>query len=571
VSKKRASRLADPVAKYARDVVDGKITMGRLVRMACERHLRDLEDGHKRGLWFDVNEAIATIDFWQMCPHLKGEKARLKENLVLESWQKFIIGSIYGWKKEDGRRRFKVAWIEMGRKNGKSTLLYPAGIHGLTVDGEEGAEVYSVATKKDQAKLVYGLARRAIKRVPEFAEVLTTYAHSVICEDNFGKFEALGADADTLDGLNPSVTLADEIHKWKGRLVWDVIETGMGARRQPLLLAITTAGEEGASDVYGQEHEYTEQVLSGLIHDDTRFGYIACVDEGDNLDDEKVYIKANPNIGVSLEVQELRDAWNKAKHSPAAANAVKRLRFGIRSQDADAWIPVQSWDSCGVGEIDWSVFRKAACGAGLDTSSSTDFSSLSLCFPVGEDLLPAEQFESPWGYLFRLWFWMPEGWQNPIEKRLREIASPWLGEWIEKTSGDVIDHDCIEAKMKEVASEFDVKMLCYDPQTTSKQLAIRIQEAGIEIEPFNQNMSRYANPTKRFAELVMGKRLKHEGSPVMRWMVGNTTVIINGANQMMPSRKKSKNKIDGVTASVMALDGCLSPSNTSFMGELIVV
>lgn len=571
MSKRRAKppAKADPIREYAEDVVSGKIPMGRLVKLACERHLKDLKEGIKRGLWFAHEEAAAVIDFWEMCPHLKGEQARLKQNIKLEPWQKFVIGSIYGWKKEDGSRRFRICWIEMGRKNGKSTFVYPAAIHGLTVDGEAGAEVYSVATKKDQAKLVYSLARQAVKRVPEFAEVLTPYRDSVTNESNFGAYTALGADDDTLDGLNPSLCLCDEVHKWKGRDLWDVITTAMGSRRQPLLIAITTAGEEGTQNVYGQEHDYTIDVLNGSIHDDSRFGYIAALDPDDSIEDEKVWIKANPNLDISTSRDKLREQVQIAKNNPAAANAVRRLHFGIRSQDALAWIPVQTWDY-GIAAIDWSEFRGAKCGAGLDTASSTDFAAASLCFPIGDDLLPADDFGSPWGYLFRWYFWLPKGWQNPLEKRLRETVMPWK-EWIEFTEGDVIDNDFIELRMKAIAKEFEITRMNYDPKVTSTQLAIHLQEAGIEIEPFNQNLARYANPTKRFGELVAGKRLKHEGSRIAKWMAGNAVVIINGAGQMMPSKKKSRGKIEGVTSGVMSLDACLTVKSGSYMGELIVV
>jgi phage terminase large subunit-like protein len=562
---------ADPVGEYARDVLAGKVVAGKYVRLACERHLRDIAEGGARGIRFDSAEAAAAIEFWEICPHLKGERASKKEDLRLEPWQKFIIGSIYGWRRvADGCRRYRIAWIEMGRKNGKTSMVYPAALHALTIDADEGGEIYSTATKKDQAKLVYQLARRAVSRVPEFAEVITSYVHSLVAEETFSKFEALGADADTLDGLNPSCVIADEIHKWRGRTLWDVIETGMGSRRQPLFLAITTAGEEGEEDVYGQEHGYTEQVLEGIIEDDSRFGYIAALDAGDDWRDPANFAKANPNLGVSVDPVELADAVRKAAHSPAAANAVKRLRLGIRTQDSDAWLPLPAWDSGKLASVDWELFRGADCGIGLDLASSCDFAAEAICFPVDDDMTPAREFDRPHGYLFRFRLWLPGNWQNPSEKRLREIVKPWTPDWIETTEGDVIDHDRIEAAVKADAELYRVRRLHYDPFNAA-QLAVHLQNAGIAVEPFQQSMSKFAGPSKRFGEIVLGGRAFHEGSPCIRWMANNVVLVTNGAGHMMPSRKKSRNKIDGIVAGVMSLGACLNPGESSSIGSPLIL
>lgn len=548
--------------------------VGRWVKLACERHLKDLATADVRGLRFNIAEAMAAIEFWQLCPHLKGERAAAKEDIRLEPWQMFIVGSVYGWqrKRDDGSwvRRFRVAWVEMGRKNGKTTLVYPSPLYHLTVDVEEGGELYSVATKKDQAKLVYSLARRAVNRVPEIAEVVTSYVHSLVAEESFSKFEALGADADTLDGLNPSLAIADEVHKWKGRELWDVIETGMGARRQPLLLAITTAGEEGEQDVYGQEHNYSTQVLEGVVEDDSRFAYIAALDPADDWRDPANWPKANPNLGVSLDAKELADAVKKAGNSPAAANAVKRLRFGIRAQDDDAWLPLASWDAGNRGLVSWERFRGAPCGAGLDLASSSDFAAAAYCFPVGEDIMPAADFDRPWGYLFLWRLWLPKGYVHPAERRLRETARAWIPQWVKQTDGDVIDHNEIEEQLIADANMFDVRLLHYDPHNAT-QLAVRISNVFRTVEPFPQTMSRFAEPSKKFSEAVASGRLIHEGNPAIRWMANNVIVAQNGAGHMMPSRKKSRHKIDGIVAGVMAKGAVMTPTKTSTIGRLYTI
>lgn len=560
----------DPVSAYARDVVAGNVVAGRLVKLACERHLKDIVGGHARGLRFNLAEAQAAIDFWEMCPHLKGERAANREDIRLEPWQKFVIGSVYGWQRnrDDGGwvRRFRVAWVEMGRKNGKTSMIYPSALYALTVDVEEGGEIYATATKKDQAKLVYQLARRAVNRVPEIAEVVTSYVHSLVAEESFSKFEALGADADTLDGLNPSLAIADEIHKWKGRELWDVIETGMGARRQPLLFAITTAGEEGEQDVYGQEHNYTAQVLEGVIEDDTRFGFIAALDPADDWREPANWPKANPNLGVSLEETELAAAVKKAENSPAAANAVKRLRFGIKAQGEDAWITLASWDG-GKQAVDWERYRGAACGAGMDLASSSDFAAVSYCFPVDDDLSPASDFERPWGFLYHWRLWLPQGWRHPAEKRLRDTARAWIPHWVMQTDGDVIDHNEIEEQLLADADFFDIRRLHYDPHNAT-MIAVRLQAHIAAVEPFPQTMARFAEPCKEFSKDIAAGRIVHEGNPAVRWMANNVIVVQNGAGHMMPSRKKSRNKIDGIVAAVMAKGAVMVPTKSSSIGRL---
>ena len=543
---------ADPVTSYARAVVAGHLVTGRFVRLACQRHINDLATGAARGLRFDPAEAQAAIDFWQMCPHLKGREAKRGETLTLQPWQCFVVGSVFGWKRADGTRRFRCAWIEVARKNGKSTLLYPAGLFALALDGEEGAEVYSVATKRDQAKLVFDLAKRAVTRSPDLAELVQPYAFCLTCESTFGKMEAVSSDADTLDGLNPSAALCDEIHKWRGRDLWDVIETGMGARDQPLLWAITTAGEEGDQDVYGQEHNHTVQVVEGVVQDDARFGYIACIDPEDEWTDPAVVVKANPNLGVSVFADEIRAQVEKAKRMPAAANAVKRLRLGRRTQDADSWIPLPLWDAGREPRLTRDALKGFPCFAALDLASTSDFAALALCFPLTEDLEPAPDLQRPavWGYLWNLW--IPKETANPVGAKLREIAEPWVHDgWVIATEGDCIDPAAIEAGVIGASEWFDFQGLAFDPFNAAT-VAARFQVEGIACHQFPQRLTHFAEPTKLFGEDLGAKRMRHDGNPAVRWMADNCVVLGNGAGHRMPSRKKSKQKIDGIVAAVMA-------------------
>lgn len=543
---------ADAVTSYAREVIAGHVTTGRLVTLSCQRHVNDLTTGAARGLRFSSDEAQAAIDFWEMCPHLKGREAKRGELLALQPWQKYIVGSVFGWKRRDGTRRYRCVWIEVARKNGKSTLLYPAGLFALALDGEAGAEVYSVATKRDQAKLVFDLAKRAVTRSPDLAALIQPYAFALTCADTFSKFEALSSDADTLDGLNPSAALCDEIHRWRGRDLWDVIETGMGARDQPLLWAITTAGDEGDQDVYGQEHTHTVQVLEGVIEDDARFGYIACIDPSDEWIDPRVVVKANPNLGISVFADEIASQVRKAQRIPAAANAVKRLRLGRRTQDTEAWIPLALWDAGRESLLTWEKLKGYPCFGGLDLANTSDFAALALCYPLTDDLDPAPDESRPalWAYKWRLW--IPRESSNLIGAKVREYAEPWIADgWVTATEGDSIDPAAIEAGVIQCATDYDIRGLAFDPFNAAG-LAARFQMEGIPMHKFAQRMGPFTEPTRLFSEELSSRKMKHDGNPALRWMADNVVLVADGAGQRMPSRKRSKQKIDGIVAAVMA-------------------
>jgi phage terminase large subunit-like protein len=537
------------------------------VRAACRRHIEDLVGGPKRGLRWSPDEAEAAFEFYRALPHTKGSKWAGK-GFELEPWQKFIVGSVLGWKRADGTRRFRYGWIEIARKNGKTTLLAPLGLFLMVCDGEPGAEVYPVATKKDQARLLYQVARRMVLRSPHLQEIVTPYRDSLVVESTFSKMEPLGADADTLDGLDPHAVLADEVHKWKSRDLYDVMDTATGARTQPLFLAITTAGRVGTETVYGQEHEFCRQMLEGKIpNDDAVFAYVATLDDGDDWQDPANFAKANPNLGVSVQTAEILAQVKKAKAQPAAAAAVKRLRLNIRTGAADAWIGYELWDRCRA-EVDWSDFAGAPCTAGLDLASTTDTACLALCFPLGPGGKPPGGEGRPEGFLFRWWFWIPEEGERHLQKRLRDLLRPWADapeKWVELTPGEVTDTDRIEARVKELAAAYDLRKLAYDPWN-AQSVANHLQEEGIPIEQFPQRMKYFAAACKEFEGGVIGKRVRHDGNPVARWMVDNTVVVTDGAGNMMPARKKSLNKIDGTVAALMAMANAVAieGSGTSY-------
>jgi phage terminase large subunit-like protein len=286
--------LAFTAEQYCEDVLGGRVVANRWVRLACERHRRDLVEGAGRGLWFDQTAARVAVAFFGLLQHSKGEWAGTA--VRLEPWQQFHLSLLFGWKRADGLRRFRTFYLEVARKNGKTTEAAGVGLFLLTADGEAGAEVYAAATKRDQARILHSEASRMVLSSRPLAQAVTKYRDNLHVKGTASKFEPLGRDADSLDGLNVHGAIVDELHAHTNRDLWDVLDTATGARRQPIMFAITTAGYNRQSLCY-EMHEYTKKVLGGEVVDDSFLGLIYAIDEGDDWQDERVWVKANPNLG----------------------------------------------------------------------------------------------------------------------------------------------------------------------------------------------------------------------------------------------------------------------------------
>src|SRR5215831_2894030 len=307
----------DETTAWARQVVAGDVVACRLVRFACRRHLRDLKTGRRRGLHFDVEAAQHRIGFYpEFLRHSKGEWAR--RPVELSGWQKFVIGSVFGWKRADGTRRFRYVYEELPRKNGKSTKLAGVGIDMLLCDDEQGAEIYAAATKRDQARIIFDEAKRMVASSPELSGMISRFKLNLSVDVTGSKFEPLSSDERTLDGLNPHCVLVDELHRHRNRALLDVMDTAVGSRRQPLIWIITTAGDDAPESVYATENDYAVKVLEGTLKDDNVFAFISTIDKDDRWDDPKAWAKANPNLGVSVKLDDLERQAQKAAKSPSA-------------------------------------------------------------------------------------------------------------------------------------------------------------------------------------------------------------------------------------------------------------
>ena len=533
-------------AGYVADVLSGAQVACKWVRLACERHARDLEDGGERGLRFDEQTARQAILFFTLLKHSKGEWAG--RPLHLAPWQQFIVASLFGWKREDGTRRFRTSYLEVARKNGKTTMAAGVGLYLMLADGEPGAEIYSVATKRDQARISHSEATRMAKSSPAVRREVRIFRDNIHIVDTASKFEPLGADADTMDGLNVHGALVDEVHAHKTRDVWDVIETATGSRRQPLMFAITTAGYDRQSLCF-QQHEYTEKVLEAVIADDSWFGAIYTTDEDDAWDDEGCWIKANPNLGISKKRDDMRRLAARAREMPSQLNAFLRLHLDIWTQAETKWISLEHWTQCGQA-VDAEGLRGRTCYAGLDLSSNTDISALLLVFPPmgdGDD------------YQVLCRFWIPEEAMIERSRRDRVPYDVWVRQgYITATPGNVIDYAWILHQIDEDAQAYDIQELAFDRWGATK-IATELMDRGGEdwLVQFGQGYVSMSPPMKELERLIMEHGLAHGNNPVLTWMANNLVVRTDPAGNLKPDKEKSREKIDGMVALVMGLDRAL--------------
>ena len=546
----KKKEVLHPAEQYARDVINGEIVASKWVRLACERHVHDLEHAHERGFFFDPEAGQYVIDFISMLRHSKGKWGRgVGELIILEPWQQFIIWVGFGWKRADGMRRFRTIYEEVARKNGKSTKAAGLGLYLGFADGEPGSEVYSAATKRDQARIVHKEAIRMVRKNPGLRKYIKIYKDNLNLELTASKYEPLGADSDSTDGLNIHGVIADELHAWKSREMYDVLETATGSREQPMIISITTAGVDRRSVCY-EKHEYTRKVLEGWkdgsFEDDTWFGIIYTIDEGDDWRDESVWIKANPNLGVSKYIEDMRMKAKRAEHMPAALANFLRRELNVWVQGEVKWMPMDQWRKCG-GPIPAlqlpKRLEKATCYGGLDLSSTSDLTAFVMAFPDDD------------GYFDVVCrFWIPE---DQLEVRTRDYGlqySVWRDQgYIETTPGNSIDPDFILDQVEQDADFFKIEQVAFD-RWGAARVVTTLENKGLTMVQFGQGYASMNPPMKELERLVLSGKIRHGNNPVLTWMADNVVAKMDPSGNIKPDKEKSREKIDGIVALIMALD-----------------
>jgi phage terminase large subunit-like protein len=487
-TKRSNSAKLHPVERYIASVQDGSIVACKWVKLAVKRHLTDLAVSHERGLHFDTDAAQHVIDFFGFLKHSKGEWAG--QVVELEPWQQFYLWVLFGWKREDGTRRFRTAYQEVARKNGKTTIAAGVGLYLFDADDEPGAEVYTAATKRDQARIAHSEATRMVKASPSLRRRIRTFKDNLNILDSASKFEPLGQDADSLDGLNVHGAILDEVHAHKNRDMFDILDTATGSRRQPLLFCITTAGFDRNSLCW-ELHEYTEKLLNGVLEDDSFFGVIYTLDaeekdeEGnvtkaaDSWEDESTWIKANPNLGVSKKLDDMQRKAIRAREMPTALNSFLRKELNVWTQSETKWLPVEAWKNC-ARMVDSEGLRGRICFGGLDLSSTTDISALVLVFPPESD-------DEPYQSICR--FWIPQEAMRERSRRDRVPYDVWVRQgFMTATPGDVIDYDFIVAEVDELAQKYDISEIAFD-RWGATLLYQRMEEARQTMIQFGQGFA----------------------------------------------------------------------------------
>lgn len=539
--------------------------MGKLERLAHERHSRDLAlasrpAGHPKGFVWDQAAGDRVIEFIETyCRHWKGEWAG--QLIRLEEWQKWWIRVLFGWKRADGTRRFRKGWVEINRKNAKTTVAAAIALYLLIADNEPGAEVYATATAEAQAKIVLQDAIAMAEASPElstFVEHLRSKGGTLYCAALKSKMTVLSSESRTKDGLSPHGDIRDEVHEWNDPDLAAKLDTAMGARRQPVTLEITTAGVYDSTSLGWQHHDYAVQILEGLIEDDRQFVFIASVDDDDDpireADDPKFgvprsWLKANPNLGVSCKIDFVREQVEEARNRPSEINKVLRLHFGRWTAQVTRWLDVDRWKACEDAAFTEDELVGLECVGGLDLAEKVDLCAFVLVFMReggGLDLLCR--------------FWLPEAQVAIQGKKGRPFLRQWVDEgWLHATPGEVIDHALIRREINELrARGFKFTEIGFDARSATQVATQLGEEDGFTMVDVRQGTLTLSEPSKLFESKIVERKARATGKPggphpVMRWMVGNAVKRTDANMNIAPDKKRSKEKIDGVSAAVTAL------------------
>ena len=547
----RLRDFAGIAERYAHDVMSGTILAGRHVRLACERHLRDLSRQATEAYpyRFDHGTANNFCALAERYPHIKGRWARQGERLHLEPWQCFVLCVPFGWKrKHDGRRRFRKIYLEVPRKNAKSTLAAAIGNNMLLADGEHGAEVYSGATSEKQAWEVFGPARLMLERTPELKKVFgaEVWAKAIVKPADNSKFwPIIGKPG---DGASPSCSIHDEYHEQESPDQVDTMQTGMGSREQPMLVIITTSGTNLASPCH-DEHLAAKKVLEGVLEDDELFAIIYSIDEGDDWVDPKILIKANPNMNVSVDEEFLRAQQRNAVLNPAHQNRFKTKHLNIWCAASVAGINMHAWKLATDLGLRLEEFAGQESFGALDLASKIDICSYMKLFrkringqnhyyAFGRHYLPEDTIEEAKANQQAYRKWVAQG---------RLIA----------TDGAEIDFDLIREDVKVDASQFQFKEIVYDPWRAT-QLAHQLARDGATVVEMAQTAKHMGEAFDELNAALKGGRFHHDGDPVLEWMASNVIARSVMKGLTVPGKDKPAQKIDGIVALVMAIARALA-------------
>ena len=522
--------------QYAHDVISGKKLSCKWEKLACERYFSDLKS--QKEFYFDAEQAEIRIKFIQLLSFSKKEWAG--KPFLLEPWEQFIIANIFGWRKvKDGSRRFEDATINIPKKNGKTELAAAIAITVSYVDQMVNGEVYMAATAREQAGICLKAAKDMIKFSGHVKPVFEILAHHIVVKGTGTFIKAVSSEASTAEGKGASCVILDEEHEQKTNLLRDNLKSGMAASANPLFISISTAGTNRTSPYY-THIKICKEILEKIKTDENHFIIIYGADEDDNWEDEKVWIKANPNYGISVKKDFLRKQHTNTVNEPSTQPNFKTKHLNIWTDTYTTWIAHEIWMK-GKRDIKIEDYYGRECWCGLDLASSMDFTALSILFPEND------------GYTLFYKFWIPEVMAGKRSEADKLHFNSWSKQgFITLTDGNVTDYDIVQRDIVELSSKFNIKKIGYDDKNAS-QLVTNLMNNSVEMEVFSQNMQSMSPNIKDFERKVHDFKVNHDGNPVMSWMLGNALLVRDGNDNKRIDRGKSTDKVDGVLATLDAL------------------
>ena len=501
---------------------------------------------------YDESKAERTIRFIENLKHTKGRWHGQPFDLL--PWQEQIIHDLFGTVKDNGYRQYNTAYVEIPKKNGKSELAAAIALYMLCGDGEWGAEVYGCASDRQQASIVFDVAVDMVDQCPALKKRIKPVmsVKRLVYQPSNSFYQVLSAEAYTKHGLNVSAVIFDELHAQPTRELFDVMTKGSGdARQQPLFFLITTAGTDRNSVCY-EQHQKALDIIEGRKVDKTYYPVIYGVDDSEDWKDEKVWYKANPSLGYTIDIEKVRNACHSAEENPVEENVFRQLRLDQWVKQSTRWMPMDKWDTCAFPVNEEELIGRE-CYGGLDLSSSSDITAFVLVFP------PRTVDEK---FVVMPFCWIPE---ENMRLRVRRDHVPYDA-WektghLKTTEGNVIHYGFIEEFIGKLGEKYNIREIAFD-RWGATQMVQDLEGMGFTVVPFGQGYKDMSPPTKELMKLVLEKRIAHGGHPVLRWMMDNVFVRQDPAGNIKMDKEKSTEKIDAAVATVMALDRAIRNENT---------
>lgn len=526
--------------KYIDDVRSGKVLACRYVKKAVDRHVQDLQTGIDRGLNFNKTKAARALRFFNHLRHFKG--AFYDKPFVLSPWQAFIVYSLFGWEKSDGTRRFTEAYIEVARKNGKTTLAAAIALILLVIDNEPGAEIFSIATKQGQAMKTVEEAQGILSVSHGVAEQLQVNRYAIYQESTMSKFIALASDSKKEDSHNAHGVINDEYHAHPDDRLYHVMKSSMGARRQPLFVTITTAGFDRQSACYKLRRVMID-ILDEKVRQDNRFAIIYTLDEGDDWKDPQVWVKANPNLDVGVNRKYIENEMASAVLSETDRVNFMTKMLNVWTDSAMSWIPDDQWMECDLGLFTPDMVAGREGYGGFDLSSTRDITAFQAVVQrEGCEVLDVVSC-----------FWIPE---VKVKERADYVDYlQWVNDgYVFTCPGGSIDNDQVAAQVLEVIGRYNVVSSAFDSWGVKLSgIAKVLQDEGVLLSEFGQGYKSMSFPMKEMERMIVRRQLNHQGNPVLRWMNGNVVITRDPAGNIKMDKGKAHEKIDGMVALVMAI------------------